>query len=186
MELYSRFLDRKVTGLRPAWSPRFLPTPLCARLLCTPEGGRGGRALGRSGAPGRPPCPRGWLGTARCSPGAAPARPRRLPAAAPRRPGARLRLPALPAGAPAAGRGHLRRRVLRLLLRQPLAVPGLALLAPPQPFPPAGPRGRRGRRGRRRLRGGLGGPGAQQEGGARPGRASAAPAGTVPGQSLVP
>ncbi|XP_023447805.1 ciliogenesis-associated TTC17-interacting protein isoform X2 [Dasypus novemcinctus] len=88
--------------------------------------------------------------------GGAPPQPHQLPAAPPRGPRARLRLPALPAAAPARGRGHLRRRVLRPLRRAPPAHPRPALLAPAQPLPLAGPRAQRPPGALARLGGGLG------------------------------
>ena len=86
--------------------------------------------------------------------GGAPYQPQQLFTAAPRGPGSHLRLPALPAAAPAGRRGHLRRRVLRPLRQETPAHPSLALLQPAQPFPRAGAGAQRG------LGGQQGGPGA--------------------------
>jgi len=99
-------------------------------------------------------------------PGGAPSQPQQLSTAAPRGPGAHLRLPALPAAAPAGRRGHLRRRVLRPLRQETLAHPSLALLQPAQPFSRAGAGAKRG------LGGKHGGPGASLAGTGREAGAS--------------
>lgn len=140
MELYSRFVDRKVREAAAGPGSPFplehnphTITDLPRRLqeMHTPRERREGRAPGAPG-PGR--------AHARPPPGGAASQPRQLPAAAPRGPGARLGLPALPAPAPAGRRGHLRRRVLRSLREAQPADPCLALLRPAQPLPLAGPR----------------------------------------------
>lgn len=164
MELYSRFLDRKVRTGCSLGSHSPFPAPLpqrkfhdygllfvsgcnahprglgagaggCVSLSPIPPWSEIGGFLGRGG-PG--------LAQARSPPGAAASRPHQVSAAAPGRHRARLGLPALPAAAPAGRRGHLRRGALRPLLVQLVAHPGLALLQPSQPLPLAGPGDRLG------------------------------------------